>query len=173
MSVDARITQGETVKTSFWRSVEDGEVLKQLIAPCDVLVMGRTTYEVVHPKTSDKRLIIVLTTNPETYADRTVPGQLEFVSSPPAQLVEWLASRNYQKVLLLGGSSNIAFIKTGMVDDLYLTIEPSIFGQGKLLVDELPRAVSLMLRESKQLNRQGTLLLHYDVLKPNTIQAGQ
>ncbi len=168
MSVDARITQGETVKTSFWRSVEDGVVLKRLIAKHQVLVTGRKTYEAVHPHPSEHHLLVVLTSNPEMYADQAIPGSLEFVSLKPQQLITMLETRGYQLVLLLGGSSNVPFIQAGVVDELYLTVEPALFGAGLPLVQSMPAATPLKLRSSKQLNRQGTLLLHYDVIK-NTV----
>ena len=168
MSVDARITQGGKVKTTFWRSVEDGLVLKQLISQHQVLVMGRGTYDVVRPKPNTHHLLVVLTSKPEAYADQALPGSLEFVSLDPRQLINLLETRGYQTVLLLGGSSNVAFITSGVVDELYLTIEPSLFGDGLPLAQSLPAAVPLKLRKSKQLNRQGTLLLHYEVIK-NTV----
>jgi dihydrofolate reductase len=174
MSVDARITQGETVKTTFWRSVEDGIVLKELIGKHQVLVMGRHTYETVHPKPNDRHLQVILTTQPEKYADQAVPGSLEFVSLQPQQLIDLLETRGYTSMLLLGGSSNIPFLEAGVVDELYLTIEPAIFGEGLLLADTLPAAISLRLLRSKQLNRQGTLLLHYEVIKsPRTTADAQ
>jgi dihydrofolate reductase len=174
MSVDGRITQGETVKTSFWRSVEDGKVLKKLIAHHQVLVMGRNTYDVVHPGPKEHHLQVVLTSQPDMYADDSVPGSMEFVSVAPTQLVSQLQARGYTSILLLGGSSNVAFLRAGLVDDLYLTIEPAIFGEGLPLAEGLPAAISLKLVEMEQLNRQGTSLLHYEVIKrPAATPAGQ
>lgn len=168
MSVDARITQGEAVKTSFWRSVEDGAVLKKLIGQNQVLIMGRRTYQVVRPKPNDKRLLVILTASPEKFADQAVPGSLEFVSLSPKQLVALLDTRGYQTALLLGGASNVPFIESGIVDELYLTVEPSIFGEGLPLAHGMAAATPLRLVEHQQLNRQGTLLLHYEVIK-NTV----
>jgi dihydrofolate reductase len=171
MSVDARITQGDTVKTSFWQSVEDGAVLKRLISRHQVVVMGSGTYKVVQTKPNDHHLQVILTKNPAAYTDKVVPGSLEFVSMQPAQLVASLRQREYTSLLLLGGSSNIPFLEAGLVDELYLTVEPALFGAGLPLVPAMPAAVPLRLIESKQLNRQGTLLLHYEVIK-NTVATG-
>jgi dihydrofolate reductase len=173
MSVDARITQGNTVKTTFWRSAEDGVILKELIARHEVLVMGRKTYDVVRPKPSEKHLQVILTSQPEAYADQVVPGSREFVSLDARQLVATLEARGYQSLLLLGGTSNIPFIEAGLVDDLYLTVEPSIFGAGQPLVESLPAAVPLKLVKHKQLNRQGTLLLQYEVIKNTAVTDAQ
>lgn len=173
MSVDGRITQGNTVKTTFWRSVEDGLVLKELIAKHQVLVMGSKTYKAVKPKPTDTHLQVILTSDPEAYAGSAIPGSVEFMSLSAPQLVTLLESRGYQSVLLLGGSSNIPFLEAGLVDDVYLTVEPSLFGSGLPLVQKLPAAVPLKLVYSKQLNRQGTLLLHYEVIKNTVATDGQ
>jgi dihydrofolate reductase len=168
MSVDGRITQGDKVRASFWRSVEDGEILKSLIARHQVLIMGRKTYETVRPKPATHRLMIVLTSDMEQFASHEVPGSLEFVSEQPRQLISRLTARGYDSVLLLGGSSNIPFVEAGVVDELYLTVEPSLFGEGLPLAQGLPAAIPLRLVNSKQLNRQGTLLLRYEVIKRET-----
>jgi dihydrofolate reductase len=173
MSVDARITQGDKVKTTFWRSVEDGVVLKKLITNHQVLVMGRQTYATVKPKPNDQHLQVILTSQPEAYANQAVPGQLEFVALAPRQLINLLESRGYSSVLLLGGSSNIAFLQADVVDDMYLTIEPSLFGDGLSLTQKMPAAVPLKLLEITQLNRQGTLLLHYQVIRNEVATAEQ
>lgn len=173
MSVDARITQGDKVKASFWRSVEDGAVLKKLIAHHQVVVIGRKTHETVRPKPTERHLQVVLTSDPDKYQAQVIPGSLEFVSVSPAQLVTMLHDRGYQSVLLLGGSSNVPFLEAGVVDELYLTVEPSLFGEGLPLTGHLPAAVPLKLLEHEQLNRQGTLLLHYEVIKHPPTTDGQ
>lgn len=165
MSVDGRITQGDKVRPAFWRSAEDGVVLKGLIAHSQVLVMGRTTYETVRPRPSEGHLQVILTSEPEQFAKQSIPGSLEFVSLSPMELIANLKLRGYERVLLLGGSSNIPFLTAGLVHELYLTVEPSLFGAGQLLTENMPAAVPLQLIACKQLNKQGTLLLHYGVVR--------
>lgn len=173
MSVDGRITQGKMVKSTFWRSVEDAAILKNLIAHHQVLVMGSATYDVVRPKPKEHHLQVVLTSRPERYADQTVPGSMEFVSLTPAQLLSSLQTRGYTSLLLLGGATNVAFLQAGLADELYLTLEPALFGEGQPLAEGLSAAISLKLVETAQLNRQGTLLLHYEVIKRPPIRDGR
>ena len=47
-----------------------------------------------------------------------------------------LAGRGFRKVILLGGSTiNHLFLEAGLVDRIWLTLEPEIFGYGRRLVD--------------------------------------
>jgi len=165
MSVDARITQGDHTRPTLWRSSEDSVVLKGLIAHNQVLVMGRNTYETVRPRPSENHLQVVLTSDPQRFASLHEPGGLEFVSLSPAALIANLKLRGYEKVLLLGGSSNLPFLEAGLVDQIYLTVEPSLFGRGQPLTDTMTTVVPLQLVSCKQLNQEGTLLLHYAVVK--------
>ena len=73
---------------------------------------------------------------------------------------------DHTKVLLAGGARVYSsFIKEGLVDEIYLTVEPVIFGQGKPLLADGDSDVNLKLVSSKKLNKNGTLLLKYIVKK--------
>ena len=98
MSVDARITQGDTARATLWRSAEDGVVLKGLIAHSHVLVMGRKTYEAVRPQPAEGRLQVVLTNKPGQFAAQAIPGILEFMSLSPTELLANLNVRGYERV---------------------------------------------------------------------------
>ncbi|MCQ2562659.1 MAG: dihydrofolate reductase family protein, partial [Alphaproteobacteria bacterium] len=67
--------------------------------------------------------------------------------------------------LLGGGQTNYLFLKENMVDDLFLTIEPKMFGAGKHLNICKKLDIQLQLVSCKVLNKTGTLLLHYTVKK--------
>jgi len=67
-------------------------------------------------------------------------------------------------LLLGGGTINALFLKESLVDELYLTLEPRIFGKGKTLVREGEFEVLLELMNIKRLNQSGTLLLKYKIL---------
>lgn len=161
-SADGFITNGTTDQVSHWSSKEDSAHFWSLIGQHDLLVMGRKTYEAVRPKPEPGRLRMVLTNNPEGFADIAVPGQLEFSALSPDELVKTLELRGYTSMLLLGGGMvNGEFVAAGLGDELYLTIEPMLFGRGVPLLGGTTTAISLKLLKSTQLNEQGTLLLHY------------
>jgi len=166
MSLNAKITKGADADARTWASAEDWQHFSQLMAEHDVLVLGRNTYDDLIRLTLEKeRLRVVLTHHPEQYAARAVPGQLEFMSASPAELLERLTARGFKRLLLVGGQVNSQFWSAGLVDEAYITIEPFIFGKGRAFLSGVEDDIQLRLVEVKQLNRQGTLLARYAVAK--------
>ncbi len=167
MSIDGKITQGGDSVASKWASKEDQNYFFSLLRTHRLMIMGSNTYNVARDKIrlEKDRLRIVLTRHPEKYAKYSVPGKLEFSNKSPRQLVNFFQAKKYKTMLLIGGGTiNSAFLAENLVDELYLTIEPKIFGRGKSLVGETKLNTNLKLVEMKKLNTQGTLLLHYKVL---------
>jgi len=129
--------------------------------------MGSETYEAARKniKIDGSQLRIILTRNPGRYSANAVPGKLEFSNESPQQLVKQLENKGFKQMLLLGGGTiNALFLKESLVDELYLTLEPRIFGKGKTLVREGEFEVLLELMNIKRLNQSGTLLLKYKIL---------
>jgi dihydrofolate reductase len=160
MSVNGKITK-DAADSHSWTSAADWKHFKSLRDSHDLLVLGRGTYEVVQPQPEAAWLRIVLTHHPENFKDKTVPGQLEFLNKSPEQLIKLMEKRGFTRMLLLGGEVNTAFWAAGLVNEAFITIEPSIFGQGKNLAEGVDFSADLHLQSVIQLNKRGTLLLHY------------
>lgn len=165
LSANGRITKGDDPHVPSWSSEEDGQHFRQLLAESDVIVLDRTTYELMQLRPEPTKLRIVMTHHPAAYTDRAVPGQLEFTSEPVADLVKRAAGMGKERLLMVGGRHlNADFLANGLVDDLYLTFEPVLFSQGNIMIaDETWLEVQLRLQSIKQLNERGTLLAHYTV----------
>jgi dihydrofolate reductase len=164
MSVDGRLENGEGKQAAMWSSKEDQAWLTSLIAQYRFLVMGRTTYEAIHPVPQPGRLLLVLTKKPERFGASTVPGSLEFIQADnPDAVVRHLKKRGCEQLLLLGGASvYTAFLRAELVNELYLTVEPVVFGAGLSFIDATVD-IRLQLIHTRQLNSRGTILLHYRV----------
>ena len=69
----------------------------------------------------------------------------------------------YETVAVLGGTKTYTwFLENDLLDELYITIEPIVFGRGLPLFESSEDInVQLKLESTKQLNEKGTLLLHY------------
>ena len=69
----------------------------------------------------------------------------------------------WTRIAVVGGTAIYDwFLKRGLVDELCLTLEPVVFGAGKLLTDAPLRTFRrFSLKSVKHLNKRGTLLLHY------------
>lgn len=164
-SVDGKSTKGDAPPNS-WASKEDQSYFFSQIKKNNLIVMGKNTYLAIKTniKHSDEKLRIVLTHNPKQFEKDQIKGQLEFSSESPKALVQRLEKLGYKNMLLLSGPSlNTTFFKGKLIDELWLTLEPKIFGLGKGLVDEQKLNIELKLQSIKKLNTQGTLLLKYQV----------
>lgn len=164
-SINGKLTNGDDQDIYKWTSKEDQEFFSLQIKQSNLIVMGSGTYESIKSKIKiqKSKLRIVMTSNPEKYKGEQIPGILEFSSESPRQLVDRLID-HHKRMLLVGGSKIYsAFMKEGLINEIYLTIEPVVFGRGKNLFADDSFDADLNLVSIEKLNRKGTLLLRYKV----------
>ncbi len=162
-SLDGRITHGKNTNTASWASPEDQDFFMSMIEKHSLIVMGAKTFEAARTRIQlhPKKLRIVLTSTPKKYAKYHQDNILEFWNMTPKKLVETVETQGYKNMLLVGGPETLSrFLKAKLIDDMYLTIEPKIFGEGKMLVAQ-KHDVDCKLVSMKRLNEKGTVLLHY------------
>jgi dihydrofolate reductase len=65
------------------------------------------------------------------------------------------------------GGAHIAtsFLKEKLIDEVWLTIEPKIFGAGSNFVINESLDIDLKLLSFEKINEQGTLITKYSVIK--------
>lgn len=170
MSLDGKTTLGSRSGAS-WASEEDQRHFAACIQESDIVVMGSNTYEAAKPfmvlSSSPHR--IVMTHEPEKFSRDAVPGQLEFTDESPEALLNRLSSLKISKVLLVSGERlNAAFFDKELIQELWITVEPLIFGDGRGITTPLVHPVRLGLIDIEKLNPYGTLLLKYRVQHENT-----
>lgn len=138
-----------------WTSKEDKQLFVRLTKEAGVIIMGSATFATIGKALPDRRMI-VYTSKPETINAEGV----ETTDEEPKELVERLEQEGASGIAVCGGASIYdMFIRTGVVDELYLTVEPKLFGSGvPLLADSVD--IDLTLIESNQLN-ENTILLRY------------
>jgi len=138
-----------------WTSSEDKKVFVKITKEAGVIVLGSKTFQTIGRALPDRRNI-VYTRNPKSIA---VEG-VETTDESPKLLVKRLSMEGHNSVAICGGATIYSlFLSAGLVTDIYLTIEPVIFGNGLGLFTERFEQ-KLKLVESKNLN-EDTLLLHY------------
>ncbi|HVZ66767.1 MAG TPA: dihydrofolate reductase family protein [Patescibacteria group bacterium] len=166
-SINGYLTNGADPNIYKWTSKEDQKFFFDQLNMAKLIVMGSSTYEAVRDNLGfahDGKLRIILTSLPTRYVNESVPGALEFSSETPRELCKRLSDQD--EILLLGGSKVYSsFMKAGLVDEIYLTIEPVAFGSGKPLFSDQEFEKNLELESSKKLNDRGSLLLKYKVNK--------
>ncbi len=166
-SLNGKLTRGLSQDIYEWTSPEDQKLFFDLLSKNKLIVMGSSTFEVIRGKFKTKKgqLRIILTSSQEKYKGEQVEGALEFSSETPVELVNRL-SKTYKQMLLVGGAKVYSsFLEQNLVDEIYLTVEPVIFGQGKNLFSEGEFESNLEIISSEKLNKKGTLLLKYKVIK--------
>ncbi|HEY3757462.1 MAG TPA: dihydrofolate reductase family protein [Opitutaceae bacterium] len=164
-SLDGFITRHREPGTAF-ASADDQSHFSRALKECDCSVMGGETYRVsrdlIRSRLTAQRLRMVMTRDPARLASDAAPGLLEFTDHGPAEIVKQLGARGRSRCALLGGGAvNQLFLEAELVDEVWVTIEPRIFGEGTPLLRGAAD-VKLTLRSVDHLSSQ-TLLLKYDV----------
>ena len=157
VTIDGKIARHQGHFTD-WTSPEDKTFMRGFLDTCDVVVVGNNTYKTAEAPLS-KRNCIVFTRaieNTERQRDNLL------LCNPGVASVETVLAP-YQKVALLGGAQTYTyFLERNLIDELYLTIEPIVFGNGVGLFESKHEAsTKFEIVSIRELNKQGTVLLHY------------
>lgn len=159
VTLDGKIALGHESGSS-WTSVEDKEFLHKFLDGCDAVVVGNNTYKAAKEPLA-RRNCVVLTHSVE--GAKRVNEKLLYVNPASANLTAELAG--YKQVAVLGGAQTYSyFLLNGLLHELYLTVEPIVFGRGIGLFEHEGAEKRLELLSFERLNSQGALLLHYRVL---------
>jgi len=162
VTVDGKIARSnhELVR---WTSKEDKQFFRDETARIGVMVLGNSTYE-TFPAPLPNRLHIVMTRTLK--GKKPIEGQVEFTDKQPGQILEDLGKRGFKEVAIAGGSRVYTeFVKAGLLDELWLTVEPQAFGEGVGLFSESVNC-SLHLKQERLLNTD-SCLLQYEVTYPS------
>lgn len=165
-TLDGKITKWGDPRVFGWSSKEDQAYFKQVWNTHHLVIMGSGTYDAEPFKAPVNNRLIILTRYPLKYKDKEIPGNLEFTSGTPSEIVERLKNEGADEILLVGGPHlATSFFKEDLVDEVWLTLEPKIFGSGGSFVVESKLDVNLRLLSSEKVNGQGTLINKYAVVK--------
>lgn len=157
VTLDGKIGANEK-HFSNWTSKEDKKFMRALLDTCDVIIVGNNTYKTAI-KPLSKRNCIVLTRSVKT--TNRVTENLLFLNTKSTNLKKTIEKAGYRKIAVLGGAQTYSYcLEHKMLDDLYLTIEPIIFGSGVPLFAGKYKLRKTKIVSTKKLNRAGTLLVH-------------
>jgi dihydrofolate reductase len=164
LSADGFIARDPGQPSTAWTSAEDKKRFVALTRQARALVMGRKTFETFGSRPLKGRALFVYSRSQP--APETVPGggsgegTVEWTDDEPAALVRRLEARGYQELAVCGGTEIYSqFLAAGVVEELYLTVEPVLFGRGASLFNQaMQRRLEL---RSGQILPGGTQFLDY------------
>ncbi|WP_448379058.1 dihydrofolate reductase family protein [Fervidobacterium sp.] len=144
-----------------WGSPEDKKLFKEITTQSGVVVMGRKTYETIGRRLPG-RCNIVLSSKKHFNCespDLVLNGSVN-------DIVQILIRKGFTDICVIGGQSIFSqFLKSGMVTDLHLTIEPIILPDGLNLFSNIDKQFSLRLEKAHILNSKGSIYIHYRIEK--------
>lgn len=160
VTLDGFIAREVGQNSTTWTSAEDTQWFRQRTKDAGAVVMGSKTYDTIG-KPMPNRLNVVMTRKPEKY--QSIADNIWFTNASPQDILLNLEEKGYSEVAICGGSSiYTAFMKAGLIETVYITVEPTVFGKGIPLFTET-LTQDLRLKTVRQLSEQ-TLLLEYSVL---------
>jgi dihydrofolate reductase len=164
-SLDGFLAKHDRPGTDF-TSEADRAWFPACLRSFDACVMGSATWraarsEILAAPYSGRRRV-VMTRDPATYSGDAQPGRLEFTAETATALAARLRMEGVEHLALLGGGViNGLFFSAGLVDELWVTIEPLLFGQGRPIA-EGRLDVAMTLVEATRIGHD-TMLLKYTV----------
>ena len=165
-TLDGKVTKWGEPHVSSWSSHQDQDYYKNVLNESRLIVMGSNTFNADTFKPSENHQLIIMTRHRDKYKNLEVPGQLEFTSEPPVDLTARFRSKDHKQMLVVGGPHvATSFLKEQLIDELWLTIEPKIFGTGGNFATDVNLDISLRLLHFEKVNEKGTLITKYVVLK--------
>lgn len=125
------------------------------------MVIGSTTFDTIGGPLAQRK-IYVYTSAPAKY-EQFHPDQVEAISLPPDELLAKVKADGYKELAVCGGASIYTqFMTAGVVNKLYLTSEPVVFGAGVPLFTESIDAKLKLIKRHK-LSSQ-TVVNEYEVV---------
>jgi len=164
-TLDGKVTKWGDSHIKLWSSHQDQDYYKNIWDESQLIVMGSSTFNAESFPPSNHQLII-MTGHPDKYKRLKVSGKIEFTNESPLELIARFESKGHKQMLVVGGPHvATSFLKEQLIDELWLTFEPKIFGIGDNLVTAIQLDINLRLICCEKVNEQGTLITKYAVVR--------
>ncbi len=158
VTADGKIAKSRDHLTD-WTSKEDKKMFKAVTKEHGVVIMGKKTFD-TFPKPLPDRLNVVFT------GEKNLPEAegVKWVSDEPEKILAELEQMGYKSAILGGGANlNSQFLEKKLIDEIWLTIEPKIFGEGMGLFANGFDA-NLELLSIEKIN-ENSVVVKYEVMK--------
>lgn len=147
-----------------WGSKVDKTFFRQKTKEIGTMIMGRKTYQNMPSKVFNEKFNLVMTSNPLKFTEN-FSSNIYFFGDSPQKAIDFLINKGIKEAALIGGGQiNNIFLQNNLVDEIFITIAPKIFGQGITGFGKNEMDRSLELLDFQKIS-ENELFLHYKVLK--------
>lgn len=160
-SLDGYIAKSSTDNLS-WGSKEDKQFLWNKVNEIGTIVVGRKTYDKL-PKHMLKGIeTYVLSRNKQISENHILnESKIHVLNCSVTELYSYLEKQKKSAVVIGGQETISQFLKENLVDELFITVAPILFGQGiKAFTSENNQHIQLKLSSIKTISND-EILLHY------------
>ena len=156
LTADGFIAKNSAHTPMEWTSREDKKFFADRTKQAGVVVFGQNTFETIGKPLPGRHNVVYS-------RDRTYEGVQVTQKDPKALLEELEAAVHKDVAVFCCSTIYTMFMEAGVVDKLYLTVEPVLFGQGMNLFNkEIDTKLQLV---STQTLGENTILLEYNVIR--------
>lgn len=163
MAVNGYIAK-EDDNTDFVSEVEWNS-FRKMIKQVGNMIVGKRTYEIMQKGGEFRDLgdtVCVVVTHDGSFK---ISNPHHLVAGSPKEALDLLKTQGFGEALVAGGGMiNSSFMREGLVDEIYLDVEPVILGRGIQLFYPEDFESSLEPLEINKLN-ENLIQLHYRVKK--------
>lgn len=144
-------------------SDEEWKSYRDMVRKTGNLITGRITYPLYEKSNfSDMHnpLVVVLTSDVSKFDSEKVK-----YANTAKKAIEIVEKNGFVSALVAGGGkTNTSFLQEKLIDEIYLDVEPMIYGEGILLFSPSDTELKLELLETRKISKN-TIQLHYKVFK--------
>jgi len=150
---------------SEWTSNENLKGFYEQSKKARNIIMGKNTYLIAlqygyFPFPDSLNIIVSNQKIENKWGDDVI-----VTNDSPNEILSMLKQKGFTTAFLAGGGQlNTSFAKKGLIDEIYLDVEPMILGQGIKIFADADFEFLLELINFKKLN-PNTIQLHYRVIK--------
>ncbi len=125
----------------------------------DAMLLARASFEIAE-KFLSHRKCIVLTSTVKTAEQKS--KNAVYLNPKKIDVKKFVEKNGWKKICVLGGRGAYSYcLKKGLLDEIFLTIEPIVFGKGIGMFEKTVKTRQFRLVSVEKLNKKGTVLLHY------------
>lgn len=145
-----------------WVSEDSWKSYMKKVEESNAAIIGRKTYELMPADEFVSSCAYAVLTS-QTNLDKKIENV--FFGENPSAIISEFTNKGLQSICVLGGGeTNSSFMKEGLIDELYLDVEPIALGSGTQLFSPSDFQYNLELLETKKLS-DNLVQLHYKVVR--------